>query len=73
MKIRVGTTFDHQHLIDPNWRPGPGETYVDAPRARCEVSAVRKGAVYFRYVGTTGAFRWVDIKTFVEWTEGSES
>lgn len=39
--IRVGRTFRHQHLLDTDWTPGPGQKYADAPKAVCHVTAVR--------------------------------
>lgn len=45
-----GVTFTHTHIIDPDWRPRPGQTYTrDAPNARCRVTSVRRGYVYWTY------------------------
>ena len=45
--LRVGARFVHARLLDPDWRPGPGERYADAPHAVCRVTAVRAGRVYY--------------------------
>lgn len=58
--VRKGAQFTHPKLLDPTWKPQPGQRYSrDAPKARCEVMAVRAETVYYRYLGTTGpaAFR----------------
>ena len=43
-----GTIFRHARLLDPDWTPGPGERYADAPHAVCRVTATRGGRVYYR-------------------------
>lgn len=45
--FKRGTIFRHGRMLDPNWKPGPGQKYADAPKAVCRVTGVRHGAVYF--------------------------
>lgn len=58
--ITVGTEFTHAYMLNPDWRPGPGQTYAqNCPYARCVVTAVRNGAVYYGYVGQRHGSWWV--------------
>ncbi len=54
--IPVGLTFTHTVAIDNDWKPNAylDETYADAPKAKCVVTAVRDGWVYFKYVNHLG-------------------
>jgi hypothetical protein len=46
-----GVTFTHHSIIEPDWKPAPGQTYTrDAPKARCKITSVRRGYVYWTYV-----------------------
>lgn len=47
--VKRGTEFTHPSMLDPDWMPGPGQRYADAPKARCVVTTVRRGTVWFRY------------------------
>lgn len=63
---RVGDAFTHTRLIEPTWRPGPGEKYASAPKARCVVTRVTRDFVYYRYESSprpNGAFK-IDRATF---------
>jgi len=47
--------FEHDKMLDPDWTPEPGQTYRDdCPKARCQVTSIRAGVVYFRYLGQPG-------------------
>lgn len=43
------TEFTHLRLLDPAWKPGPGQRYADAPKARCRVTRKTATTVYYRY------------------------
>ena len=45
--MKRGYLFYHARLLDPYWKPGPGQRYADAPAALCRVTAVRRGRVYY--------------------------
>lgn len=61
MKPRPGDLFRHATFLDPYWKPGPGERYADAPRAVCQVTAVRKGQVFYTYADHPGRGFHVDL------------
>lgn len=74
--ITRGARFEHARQLDPTWRPGPGQKYADAPHVIMEITAVRRLAVYYRPVGSTGAgfvgtvfemgsvvARWLDVES----------
>jgi hypothetical protein len=43
--------FEHHSMLDPDWRPAPGQTWrKDAPKALCKVTCIRGGRVHFRYL-----------------------
>jgi len=46
-RVRRGALFTHVNFLDPDWKPGPGQKYVDAPPAVCRITAVRHGKVYY--------------------------
>jgi hypothetical protein len=50
MEIRRGMEFTHDRWLDTDWKPGPGEKYKDAPKARCVVTKVTKTNVFYRDV-----------------------
>jgi hypothetical protein len=55
--VKAGMTFTHDRIVDPDWTPGPGQKWADAPRARMVVTRVAKGSVFFSYAD--GSNRWV--------------
>lgn len=32
-----GDTYVHEHFLDTDWVPGPGQKFADAPKARMKV------------------------------------
>lgn len=48
MTFRRGDTFTHGRLLDVDWQPGPGQKYVDAPKAVCVITKVDGDSVYYR-------------------------
>lgn len=46
-EVRPGLVFRHKRLLDPDWKPGSGQRYADAPHAVCRVTAIRLGSVYY--------------------------
>jgi hypothetical protein len=51
--------FEHDTMLDPYWKPAPGQTYkADCPKALCEVTLIRQGRAYWRYLGMEGPARW---------------
>lgn len=46
---RRGQVFTHHRMLDMTWTPTPGQTRADNPHARCVVTAVQRGNVYFAY------------------------
>lgn len=65
---KKGEVFTHTRFLDLNWKPQPGQKWsTDAPYAQCVVSSVRRGRVYYRYVGDapdSGTFN-DDLTTFL--------
>lgn len=61
-----GFRFTHATRLDPDWRPGPGERYVDGPKERMEVSRVTSAAVYFRPEGSRAVSAWLSREEFEE-------
>ena len=53
---RLGLVFTHARYLDPDWTPGPGQRYGDAPHARMTVTRVTDFAVYYRYAAGGGRF-----------------
>lgn len=51
-RLARGFRFVHATRLDPDWRPGPGQRYVDGPKQRMEVSRVTSTVVYFRPEGS---------------------
>lgn len=56
--LRPGVRFLHARTLDPEWTPGPGQRYADAPPAECRVTAIRQGRVYYVLPGETRARRY---------------
>ena len=48
--------FTHLRWLDVDWKPGPGQKYADAPKARMQVTRMTKYAVYYRYADGGGKF-----------------
>lgn len=59
-RVMSQTTFHHGHTLDPNWQPGPGEKWRNAPKAKMRVTKMTRLAVYYTYAdaepGARGAF-----------------
>lgn len=48
-------TFTHLRTLDPNWVPGPGQTYrANCPKAVCRVTRMTTTTVYYRYATSSG-------------------
>lgn len=64
--VRRGDTFTHNSVLDPDWTPGPGQTYRrNSPHALMVVTAIRQGTVYFRYAHYRNVSGWcTDLATF---------
>jgi hypothetical protein len=43
--VKPGTVFRHARLLDTSWTPGPGQSFKDAPKVLCRVTATRKTAL----------------------------
>lgn len=41
--------FTHLRILDPDWKPGPGQKYADAPKAQMKVTRMTMTTVYYRY------------------------
>lgn len=54
MAALVGARFTHHRLLDPSWRPGPGERYADAPHAEMVVTRVTAYTVWATSVPVVG-------------------
>ena len=53
----VGQEFTHKYFFDPDWRPGPGQTYRQhAPKARMVVTRVSTHSVWYQYANGTSRF-----------------
>jgi hypothetical protein len=59
-RVMSQPTFLHLHTLDPDWQPGPGQKWRDAPKARMRVTKMTRLAVYYTYAnaepGARGAF-----------------
>jgi hypothetical protein len=54
-RVKRGQVFEHASFWDPDWQPGPGQTFVgDAPPAVMVITATRRNLVYYRFVGGRG-------------------
>lgn len=58
MSAYRGQRFTHKHFIDPDWKPGPGEKYRDAPKAEMVVTGVSLGGVWYGYAEPPGRAGW---------------
>jgi hypothetical protein len=56
--IKAGDRFEHARQLDPDWRPGPGQRYADAPMRGMRVTRVTFDTIYYRPDddGTKGVF-----------------
>ena len=67
---RRGDQFTHLRSLDLNWTPGPGQLYVDGPKARMVVTAVRNSRVYYAYAEPTErtgyGSSWEPLDRFME-------
>lgn len=59
---KPGQVFTHRSRMEPGVK---GIPMRDIPKARCEVTAVRQGKVYYRYAGTEG--KPVSYMTLSDW------
>lgn len=41
--------FTHLRVLDPDWKPEPGQKYADAPKAQMRVTRMTNTTVYYRY------------------------
>jgi len=62
--IRPGDEFTHDHKLDLSWKPGPGQKYADAPKARMQVTRVTNNTIWFTYAGQTGPGWCLQRSTF---------
>jgi len=60
-----GFTFTHDHFLDPDWVPSPGQHYADGPKAAMVVTRVTKNDVWYGYAGATRGGWVVDRDEFV--------
>lgn len=49
MRLARGMTFTHDKILDPDWKPAPGQKYSDAPKALMEIKHVKQTGVYYGY------------------------
>lgn len=47
VEVKAGMVFRHRRILDPAWKPGPGQRYADAPKAVCRVTRVVAGTVWY--------------------------
>lgn len=47
--LKRGFEFTHTRMLDPRWKPGPGERYADGPKAIMVITRVTKHTIYFKY------------------------
>lgn len=47
--VRAGFRFVHPSILDPNWTPGPGQKYADAPRATMRITRRSGQSIWFGY------------------------
>jgi hypothetical protein len=64
----VGKLFQHQSILDPDWKPAPGQKYADAPKAIMIVTRVFHGSVYFKYASQrdSAPFLFLDLPNFID-------
>jgi hypothetical protein len=53
-RVTRGFEFTHDHILDPDWEPRPGEKYVrDCPKARMVVTRA-EDTIWYGYARTDG-------------------
>ena len=62
--VARGATFTHDRLLDTTWRPGPGQRYTDAPKARMRVFRVTVDTGWSGYVDATRSSHRMDRAEF---------
>lgn len=45
--FKRGVVFRHPSILDPDFKPGPGQRYSDAPKALCRVTRTVGNEVYY--------------------------
>jgi hypothetical protein len=66
-RLKPGQLFMHTRWLDPDWAPGEGQIYKDAPNAICRITAVRQGIVYFKLGTDPGKADFhIDVDRFLE-------
>jgi hypothetical protein len=70
-QVARGATFTHDRMLDPTWRPAPGQRYADGPKARMVVTRVAGPMVWYGYVGAGRAGWRMDRDEFVARFGGS--
>lgn len=73
--VAPGFEFKHHYLTDPDWVPGPGQTYRDAPRMDMVVVRVTKQYVHYVPVGVkpTRTNRMLTVRKGFELQYGCET
>lgn len=51
--LKRGYVFTHDSFLDRDWKPGPGQKYVDGPKAEMVVVRVTTTTVWYGYAGQT--------------------
>jgi hypothetical protein len=59
-------TFTHLSILDPDWQPGPGQKYRDAPKALCRVFYTTKTTVWLGYADSKRSSWRMDRPVFEE-------
>jgi len=52
--FNVGDVFTHPTMLDTDWTPGPGQKYKDGPNAKCKVTRVANGVLYYGILDVNG-------------------
>jgi len=64
-KPKKGQTFTHDHFVDTNWKPEPGQTWKnDAPKAEMVITSVWETLVYYSFADGKGSYV-LDLDTFM--------
>lgn len=63
--VKRGDQFTHDRKLDLDWKPGPGEKYKDAPKARMRVTRVTNNTIWFTYASSEGTGWFLGRKVFV--------
>lgn len=56
--VKRGFTFTHDSIIDPTWKPAPGQRYADAPKARMIVTRATTETVWYGYAEAPHVTGW---------------